>query len=104
MDSVEEMELEAYEEETLDMPLVDVSAIVPGRVIKEEKASLKRLFGTFQWHTGDCQTYRLQEGRSAVFSQKRRRAIYLAGRRVTFYGKQRFCPVVAKQRCRSFQS
>ncbi|MFY9363890.1 MAG: insulinase family protein, partial [Bacteroidales bacterium] len=46
MDSVEEMELEAYEEETLDMPLVDVSAIVPGRVIKEEKG----VFETIIWH------------------------------------------------------
>lgn len=46
MDSVEEMELEAYEEEDLDMPLVDVSAIVPGTIVKEEKGA----FETTVWH------------------------------------------------------
>lgn len=46
MDSVEEMELEAYEEEALDMPLVDVSTIVPGTIIKEEKGA----FETTIWH------------------------------------------------------
>ncbi len=46
MDSVEEMELEAYEEEDLDMPLVDISAIVPGTIVKEEKGA----FETTVWH------------------------------------------------------
>jgi len=36
MDKVEGMELQAYEEEVSDEPIVDVAAIVPGKVVKEE--------------------------------------------------------------------
>ncbi|NLA15500.1 MAG: insulinase family protein [Bacteroidales bacterium] len=46
MDSVEEMELEAYEEEVSDEPIVDVQAIVPGTVVKEEEG----VFGTTLWN------------------------------------------------------
>ncbi len=40
------MELQAYQEEVSDEPLVDVAAIVPGKVVKEETgAFLKALSG-----------------------------------------------------------
>ncbi|MFA5444093.1 MAG: insulinase family protein [Bacteroidales bacterium] len=41
MDKVEGMELQAYEEEVSDEPLVDVAAIVPGKVVKEEAGAFE---------------------------------------------------------------
>ncbi|HOO43148.1 MAG TPA: insulinase family protein, partial [Bacteroidales bacterium] len=41
MDQVEGMELQAYEEEVSDEPLVDVAAIVPGEVVKEEAGAFE---------------------------------------------------------------
>ena len=45
MDSVEEMELEAYEEEVSDQPLVDVATLVPGKITKEASG----VFGSTVW-------------------------------------------------------
>ncbi len=41
MEKVEGMELQAYQEEVSDEPLVDVAAIVPGKVVKEETGAFE---------------------------------------------------------------
>ena len=41
MEKVEGMELQAYQEEVSDEPLVDVAAIVPGKVVREETGAFE---------------------------------------------------------------
>ena len=41
MEKVEGMELQAYQEEVSDEPLVDIAAIVPGKVVKEETGAFE---------------------------------------------------------------
>ena len=103
MDSVEEMELEAYEEETL---------ICPGRRIghrtRQGYQRRKGVFETIIWHLSNgirviVKPTDYKKDEVLLLSETTARNLPCR-KTCTFYGKQRFCPVVAKQRVGPFKA